>query len=77
MSPGEVASANLLDNDGNALGLLHGSKKNIIHLFIQLESAYRDDTIVKDTEGYPQANQRKNDRYLDAAEMIQLTSSHC
>tara|TARA_R100001082_G_scaffold86361_1_gene52962 strand:- start:5663 stop:21862 length:16200 start_codon:yes stop_codon:yes gene_type:complete len=34
-------------------------------------AAYRDDTIVLDTEGYPQAGTRQNnDRYLDAADLI-------
>ena len=70
MSPGEV-SAGLLDNDGNALGVPGWAQEEYYIPLFTTQSAYRDSTIVKDSEGYPNTAQRaNNDRYLDAADMI-------
>ena len=59
---------NLTDNDGNALGLPAYVQEEYYSPVYTTRVAYRDSTIVLDTEGYPQANRSSNDRYLDAAE---------
>ena len=70
MSPGEVASG-LLDNDGAALGAPGWAQEEYYTPLFTTQSAYRDSTIVIDTEGYPNNEERaNNDRYLDAADMI-------
>ena len=70
MSPGEVA-AGLLDNDGAALSAPAWSHDDYHAPLYTTQAAYRDSTIVLDTEGYPNAATRANpDRYLDAADIL-------
>ncbi len=70
MSPGEVA-AGLLDNDGAALSAPAWSHDDYHAPLYTTQAAYRDSTIVLDTEGYPNAATRPNpDRYLDAADIL-------
>tara|TARA_B100000287_G_scaffold183671_1_gene173701 strand:+ start:379 stop:19995 length:19617 start_codon:yes stop_codon:yes gene_type:complete len=66
LSPGEVAAE---------LGAPAQMQDEYYTPLYTTNTAYRDDTIVIDPEGYPQTTRTSNDRYLDAVEMIQ-TNKH-